>query len=105
MNTQEKYLSVRVEKETPIPYGNEEMAPMYRVVFAEQRAYLTGNRHDALATLAYEANEQEAKRKAVAFLRRLASQLETVDRSGGDPRLCSYCGHPANSTTCQRSHP
>jgi len=49
--------------------------------------------------------ESEAKRKAAAVLRQWANALEFVDHSGGDPRLCSYCGHPTNSSTCQRSHP
>lgn len=24
---------------------------------------------------------------------------------GARPGICSYCGHPENSTTCQRGHP
>lgn len=102
----DRYLSVRVLRETPHSFNGEPMAPCYRVVVAEQRAYLTGNRHDALATLAYEPDEREAKRRAAAILRRWASDLEApADRSGGDPRLCSYCGHPTTSSACQRSHP
>lgn len=105
MSDQDKYLSVRVVKEQPIPYGNEEMAPMYRAVIAEQRAFLVGNKHVEVVSLAYEQSEAEAKRKAAAVLRRWAASLEFVDRSGGDPKLCSYCGNPTNSSSCQRSHP
>jgi len=100
-----EYLSVRVVKEQSIPYGNEEMAPMYRVVVAEQRAFITGAKHVEVVLLAYDLIESEAKRKAAAVLRQWANALEFVDHSGGDPRLCSYCGHPTNSSTCQRSHP
>ena len=99
------YLSVRVIREQPIPFNSEEMAPMFRACIVEQRAFLTGNKFVTVATLAYEQSEAEAKRKAAALLRQWANAVEFVDRSGGDPKLCSYCGHPTSSSTCQRSHP
>lgn len=106
MSNEDKYLSVRVVQEQPIPYGNEAMAPMYRAVIAEQRAFLIGNKHVEVVSLAYKRTESEAKRRAAALLRRWASDLERPrDLSGGDPKLCSYCGNPTNSSTCQRSHP
>lgn len=106
MSNEDKYLSVRVVKEQPIPFNGEEVAPMFRGVIAEQRAFLTGNKHVEVISLSYERTESEAKRRAAALLRRWASDLEAPrDLSGGDPKVCSYCGNPTNSSTCQRSHP
>lgn len=68
-------LSVRVVKEQSTPYGSEEISPMYRVVVAEQRAFLTGNKHVEVVLLAYDRIESEAKRKAAAVLRQWASGL------------------------------
>jgi hypothetical protein len=99
------YLSVRVIREQPIPFNGEEVAPMFRACIVEQRAFLTGDKFVEVASLAYERIEAEAKRKGAMVLRQWANALEFVDHSGGDPKLCSYCGHPMNSSTCQRSHP
>ncbi len=34
-----------------------------------------------------------------------ATPREPVTEGAKARNLCSYCGHPANSATCQRSHP
>jgi len=51
---------------------------MYRVVVAEQRAFLTGNKHVDVVSLSYERTEAEAKHRAAALLRRWASDIEAV---------------------------
>lgn len=40
-----------------------------------------------------------ALRRAIETLRN--APVQAVPATG----LCSYCGYPANSSTCQRSHP
>lgn len=64
MSNEDKYLSVRVVKEQPIPFNGEEMAPMFRGVIAEQRAFLSGNKHVEVISLSYERTESEAKRRS-----------------------------------------
>lgn len=76
----DKYLTVRVVREQPDPFDGEEMAPMFRAVIAEQRAFLTGNKHVEVVSLAYESTESEAKRRAAALLRRWASDIEAVTK-------------------------
>ena len=76
----DKYLSVRVVREQPTTFNGEEVAPMYRAVIAEQRAFLSGNKHVEVVSLSYERTEAEAKRRAAALLRRWASDIEAVTK-------------------------